>query len=203
MPRPVALLIMALIAAAACSTDQTVNVPDTFALGDVSGIDVPTKVDDSGTALDIGAVPLDCPGGAGCVCKANADCDNAICIDDVDGRRCAIGCVDSCGPGYACVSLSGADESIHICAPRFLRLCNPCSHSKDCQGLGSPDAICSDFGARGSFCATSCDTSSDCPDSHKCTPITSAEGSQSKRCVPVQDNSGDPGIHTCPAWRVS
>ena len=192
------IISLALVGAVAgCDADSTVRSPDAFSLGDIGGIDVPTATGDTTESVDLGAVPLDCPGGSGCTCKANADCDNAICIDTADGKRCATGCVDTCGPGYDCVSLAGSGESVNICAPRLLRLCDPCSHSKDCQGLGAPAAICADFGARGHFCTVPCDTSADCPQSHKCAPITSAEGSQSKQCVPVEDLSGDPGLCSC------
>ncbi len=204
LPRLLAgLLPLSLLLWPACTTDSTVDIPDTFTLGDIGGVDAGNKTEDGESLPDAGAAPLDCPGGAGCPCKANADCDNAICIDTLDGKRCAIGCVDSCGPGYNCVSLSAADDSVHICAPKYLRLCDPCSHSKDCQGLGAPAAVCAEFGSRGNFCATACDTSADCPNSHKCVPVTSVEGSQSKQCVPVEDNSGDPGQCSCSASAIA
>ena len=56
-----------------------------------------------------------CPGGAGCACGANVDCQSGLCIDDPNvngGKACARNCIDSCPDGYACAQVSNASGDV-------------------------------------------------------------------------------------------
>ncbi len=45
---------------------------------------------------------LNCPGGAGCACDANWDCDSAFCLTFKSGKACAQQCIESCPDGLVC-----------------------------------------------------------------------------------------------------
>ena len=204
-PAPTAALACALLAALAfggCgSADDTGNgrgagitLPDgnSGALFDASGgggADATTSTD----------VNLDCPGGALCPCKTNDDCDNNLCIEGLDGNVCAKPCLTECPSGYKCsnVSVPGGDVTT-ICTLAWGRLCDPCNQSEDCAALGITDAACVDHGAGGLFCGSPCAADSDCPTTHRCAEVKTAEGAQRKQCLPKKAADGtDPGACTC------
>jgi hypothetical protein len=133
-----------------------------------------------------------CPGAPGCACAANADCNNALCIDTPAGQQCAVPCVTDCPTGFACASVTaGSGDIASICVPRWLHLCDPCQSAKDCQSLGVTGALCVPQGEAGAFCGTSCATDADCPGSYTCT-LVSVGGKAAKQC------QRKPGTGECP-----
>ena len=125
-----------------------------------------------------------CPSAPGCSCKENGDCDNAQCIDNGNGKVCATPCVTKCEDGFKCALINGAGgDSVTICVPKFIRLCDPCVKSKDCQTLGNGDAACVAEGGPGNFCGAACTIDTDCAAGYACQSVTSVEGAPSKQCV--------------------
>ena len=142
----------------------------------------------SDAIADAGGQALDgqskCPGAPGCTCKENGDCDNAQCIEIGSGKVCATPCVDKCDDGYKCTLInSGSGDSVTICVPKFIHLCDPCVKSKDCQTLGNSDAACVNEGGQGNFCGTACAVDGDCAAGYGCQSVNSIEGAPVKQCV--------------------
>ena len=147
-------------------------------------------------------VSANCPGGAGCPCAENIDCETGLCIDDpslAEGRACARPCGSQCPSGYLCRPLTGpAGDISNFCVPHYGHLCDPCATSKDCQALGLGDAACTNQGKLGQFCGVACQVSADCPKSYTCETVPSAEGPSSKQCVRAPDQPGGPyGVCEC------
>ena len=80
--------------------------------------------EDGGAKPDVVDPPLDCPGGPGCDCSKNDDCDNAFCIDTPGGKKCAKTCVNDCPEGFTCKA-PGSSDTVFICMPDHLVLCAP------------------------------------------------------------------------------
>ena len=145
------------------------------------GVDAEKGPDPGSASVDAGAK---CPGAPGCTCKENGDCDNAQCIEIGSGKVCATPCVDKCQDGYKCTLInSGSGDSVTICVPKYVHLCDPCTKSKDCQTLGSGDAACVNEGGQGNFCGTACAVDGDCAAGYGCQSVNSVEGAPVKQCV--------------------
>ena len=155
---------------------------------------------DAGPVTDASPdVAADCPGGPGCACEANSDCDTALCIDVAGGKQCAAKCVDTCPAGFACVT-AGSGDVLSICAPLYDQICDPCEASEQCQGLGHQQAVCVDQGASGRFCGIPCVDDAICPQGYACKSVLSVEGATSQQCVREPDASSDsPGACPCSA----
>ncbi len=154
------------------------------------------------TALDVASVDTSgaspCPGGPGCACKENADCDTAQCIDTPNGQQCAQSCVETCPEGFKCAAVStGGGDATNICVPRFGKLCDPCASSKDCKSLGLVETACVDQGKLGSFCAVGCKATDQCPAGFGCKDVLTAEGTMSKQCVKSPAKGSDEAFGTC------
>ena len=122
-------------------------------------------------------------GGFLCPCETNSECTSGYCIETADGMVCTQECLENCPGGFDCRLLenSGAD-TVYICLPQSLTLCDPCSATKDC---GSNGEACIPFGkggAEGSFCGAPCSADTDCPASYACQDIGGDSGMQ---CVPT------------------
>ena len=155
-----------------------------------------TSVDTDATAADV-IVPPDstsdviapdagtnCPGGAGCYCIQNSECDNSLCVDALDGKHCAITCVETCPGSYVCSQItSGGGDVMSICVPADGHLCDPCTDSADCESLGLKDSRCVSYGGDGNFCGIACATDAHCPAGHGCRDVTTVEGGPTKQCV--------------------
>ncbi|MBM4346371.1 MAG: hypothetical protein FJ100_23595, partial [Deltaproteobacteria bacterium] len=125
-----------------------------------------------------------CPGGPGCACQQNAECDNALCIETPSGLACAVPCVANCPENFACKAVSGpSGDIVSVCVPKFLRLCDPCATSADCASLGLTGASCVLHGDQGAFCGVACAVAADCPGGYTCADAPTAEGPSSKQCV--------------------
>ncbi len=158
--------------------DSTVDIAADKASPDAQAAEVAVA---EGVSPDAG---VKCPGGQGCTCKENGDCDNAQCIEIGAGKVCATPCVDKCQDGFKCALINGnGGDSTTICVPKFLSLCSPCVKSKDCQTLGIADAACVDEGGQGNFCGTACDGDPDCASGYTCKSVNSVEGATVKQCV--------------------
>ncbi len=199
----------------AVTSDNVVDVSGT-ADGTVIDNDTGTAATDSGAAadstgpLDTGAtagdagsttgkdVENDCPGGPGCVCTANGDCDTSICLSLSQGKECAKKCVDTCADGWKCTPVSaGGGDTVNICVPTREWLCDPCSASTTCKGLGVDDAACVDYGVDGAFCGVACKDDAGCPTDYTCKAAQTVEGAPTKQCV-RKDAKGAPfGPCTC------
>jgi len=90
---------------------------------------------DGGDAADGG--DLNCPGGAGCKCEQNSDCDTAYCLDFPGGKKCAQLCTDTCPQGLACKDISGGKgDTVFACVSELVALCAPCMDDQLCQQNG-------------------------------------------------------------------
>ncbi len=181
-----ALVVVALLAGA-CSDDPGTggdNGADTSAnLGDVSGAgDIGAGQDALGSA-DAGP---DCPGGAGCECETAADCDNDLCLETPAGHRCARNCVESCpDDAFTCRPLTLGGDTVTVCMPTWLRVCDPCQQTADCQSSGLSSGHCVRYGDVGAFCGANCKENDDCPNGSRCAQVTTTEGKQLQQCVRI------------------
>ena len=149
------------------------------------------------------AGPLDgfvstCPGGAGCPCAENQECDSGYCIDAAAGAQCAQKCTEKCPAGSKCLTVAVGSDSVTICVPEFAKLCNPCAASKECEAIGETDAFCVDHGPAGSFCGVACADDSQCPADFACIQAQTIEGAAAKQCVPKHaGGAATPGACGC------
>ena len=162
-------------------------------------VDDAQQQDDVATASDVADVAADaakigdCPGGSGCACTDNGNCDNGLCIEDPgaaaqDFKVCATKCTEDCQPGYRCVQTSsGSGDSVSICVASWGRLCNPCTETKECDFVGTSGAACVAQAGLGNFCGSPCSKDTDCPDTYACQEVSSVEGNKSSQCVKKND----------------
>lgn len=153
------------------------------------------------TTLDITEDAVSqCPGGPGCACAGNGECDSGLCIDDpssVSGLTCARKCTDSCPKGYSCANVPIASDVLQICVWTAGRLCDPCTTSDDCQSLGLKDPACIDQGEFGRFCGIACASDAQCQAGYACKTATTAEGAQVNQCVKKPDPGSAAAYGTC------
>ena len=184
------LLCVALLAWTVCACS---DVPDNETRADVSTDTVDTDytisdggVDDAGLAdtlpQDAGAL---CPGGPGCACDDNEDCDAGLCLEGAEGRRCAKPCVDTCDEGFKCAQVASGSDIFSVCVDAWARLCSPCTSSDQCNYPGVTDARCVSRGADGDFCGAGCAKDEDCPSSYACKNSKDVDGKDTKQCFPV------------------
>ena len=193
---------------------------DTGTLADTAIAEDSGAQDTGAAAIDTGAAPVDtaagkdsgatdigpkdakqpgeCPGGAGCTCTGNADCDAGFCVQLADKKVCASKCVDACGQGFACKTVSAGADGANYCVPTWDWLCDPCTKTEQCKHLGIEGAVCVSHGNDGGFCGAPCDDDAGCPAQHACQAVASVEGATSKQCVPKGD-SGAIGACGCSA----
>ena len=165
--RRVALLFMLAFGLSACGDSAGSSPADDAASGDAAVVDVlfedlqgadDVVVDVGGEdALALDTAPEDvapvCPGGAGCPCAGNDECDGGLCLEGAEGKRCAKPCVDSCAAGYVCAQVSQGSDVVTVCVDAWARLCSPCSKSEQCNHPGVTDARCVNRGDAGAFWA--------------------------------------------------
>ncbi|MCB9740981.1 MAG: hypothetical protein H6747_17070 [Deltaproteobacteria bacterium] len=183
------------------TTDVTVD-PDTGG-GDTGGLGDTT--DTTGTAdaqpdsVDTGSGSTDvaepdtsettdteeisCPGGFGCPCVSNGECDEGQCIETPEGKQCTKTCVDSCPDGFSCVLSGSGSDTISICVFSKGNLCSPCNKNSECQITGHSDARCVDQGDAGAFCGTGCSSDSNCAEGYSCQEVTDIAGAPTQQCV--------------------
>jgi hypothetical protein len=149
---------------------------------DQVAVDVP--VTDDLVSVD---VPPE-PGQFGYPCTDNVQCNSGFCVDSPGGRVCSRICVASCPTDWVCKPISSSGETVQICVPLFLNLCDPCEITKDCNGeLTGGLAICVNKGADGSFCGADCGAAGACPSGFECKDQDDGAGGVSRQCVPVEN----------------
>lgn len=126
---------------------------------------------------------LSCPGGSGCSCKDNGNCDGGLCLDTPDGRICAVPCSGNCAAGFVCAQVEQGKDAISVCVPQFGWRCDPCTASAQCAGPGHADARCVRYGGAGSFCGSACDVDADCGPGFVCKVSQTTEGTTAQQCV--------------------
>ena len=132
--------------------------------------DVPT------TACEFPANPA--AGQAGAVCAADGDCASGVCAAAQEGLRCAPTCDGNCCPfGWTC----DKGAATPVCRPKWAALCAPCVSDAECAAV-SPGSLCVKHGEQGSYCATKCAATKDCPADYKCSYSYGTAG-QDQVCV--------------------
>ncbi|MCB9737836.1 MAG: hypothetical protein H6747_01135 [Deltaproteobacteria bacterium] len=200
---PIALLVVLL--AGGCGTDPATNSGgngagvDSAGAGDSSS-DIAANADSSGSdasstdaATDSASSDVsvdastpdanaDCPGGAGCVCATNDDCDSGACVVTTGGKRCAQTCIDDCPQGSVCAQMPGNDVAF-FCLPAHGLLCLPCQADTDCSAPGTSGASCVRYGDEGGFCGAGCKVDADCPADFACAEVPRVAGGMVQQCV--------------------
>ncbi len=157
--------------------------------------DVPLGFETTITVYD----PAACPGGDGCPCAADTDCERGLCAPFADGKRCTTPCGAGCPAGMACAQLDKAGDAIHHCVPAHVDLCNPCTATADCASYGRDGEACVSYGGAGNFCGSACQGDADCPADYACEAATSVDGSVALQCVRKPDKGGATGVYgECP-----
>ncbi|MCO4764515.1 MAG: hypothetical protein KC502_23600, partial [Myxococcales bacterium] len=146
-----------------------------------------------GTGNDGGG---DCPGAAGCECKADADCTAGACVLDGDGSKtCAAPCEKDadCDSDQVCQDVSGSK----VCVERGAALCAPCVSNSACS-YGDSAGACVAGGAAGNFCGTSCKATADCDKGYTCSDVKDVDGADTKQCVPDAGATCE-----CSGWAIA
>lgn len=113
----------------------------------------------------------------GCACGSNADCLDELCVEGPDGRVCSTLCVTECaGEDFACVPIVlGGSDPFNACVPQHPNLCKPCRADGECRNELDPNATALCLPAPdpkdGSFCSSSCEAGTPCPDGYTCGDI--------------------------------
>ncbi len=172
------------------------EVSGDIAAAEVDGADDLGGGEDSRRGGDTATGPV-CPGGAGCVCQGNGDCDSGHCLETAAGRRCGETCVSDCPPLQRCGQAPGSVDLAYVCLDRFARLCMPCRENKDCQAAGMSGARCLGAGAAGAFCGTDCSVDEPCGVGFSCVDAIDVGGVGAVQCVPAGAADALAALATC------
>ena len=133
-------------------------------------------------------------------CEADEDCLSGWCVEGPDGDICTKTCEADCPPGMSCQGVNtGVAEITYICVPDHIYYCRPCSVDSDCTPnlLDSSAHRClEDQSGAGSFCATACASTLDCPEGGVC-KISDVGGESLQLCQPAE------GECTCNAAAIA
>ncbi|MCB9728604.1 MAG: hypothetical protein H6746_09015 [Deltaproteobacteria bacterium] len=150
--------------------ETEVSAPDV----DASDAADTSDVTDADAVADADAdAAVTCPGGFGCPCQQNGQCFSDFCVSGPDGLECSRPCDDACPSGYSCrpVTTSFGDPAF-ICVYDHIFYCWPCKVNDDCAPAlveGSPHRCLPGADpSAGSFCATACEQTADCPPGAVC-----------------------------------
>ena len=101
-------VLISLFSLAGCGESADSEPKSDAGVVDSAASDVTVTVTDvtaEDTAAPVDTAPEDtapiCPGGAGCPCDANDDCDAGLCLEGAEGKRCGKPCVDACEAGFS------------------------------------------------------------------------------------------------------
>ena len=192
MPRH-RLLALAFVAFTACTEDPGPTA-DAAAATD-------TKTDAAGAELP-GVATVVCPGGGGCECVQDGECESGRCLESADTTKaCAIRCAGGtcASPAAACRLVDG----FALCVPKAGRTCDPCTASSQCASPGHGGAACVSQGPAGAFCGVACLGDADCSGGFRCGSVTRVEGGQTQQCVPVAADGLAFGVCTCSARAIA
>ncbi len=165
-------------AAEVASDDANDDADDDVGAGDVALEDANGDDVDG----DDGSGDPTCPGGGGCVCTTNLDCDGGFCLQTLQGKRCAVSCVDTCPAGESCLSTGGTDVQFW-CVPSWGLFCRPCQADADCAVPGVAGAACVRYGDAGGFCGSACKADGDCPSGASCKLVPRVQGGDAMQCA--------------------
>ena len=169
-------------------------LPDAAEVSDVMEIMFPDYGGDpardpsADSAGDPGEVVVECPGGPGCTCKDNAECNSGFCIETMTGYACTSICqtAEACPKGWVCSVVSTFPDLTYACVDPSANLCRPCTQAEDCASPGTSGTnLCVDTGADGSFCGLACADDSGCPDGFSCRKVGD-DRSGVLQCVPTE-----------------
>jgi len=144
---------------------------------DIPGTDAPgAEIKDE----DPGDPGPGCPGGPGCSCAKDDDCDIPLCVDNLEGYECVTPCIEDeyCRQGWKCTQfdLPGGDV-LYGCKAPFV-LCRPCITDDDCQWEGWGTSLCIEAGSNGRYCGSPCQKDDDCPHGYGC-----GDGATAGQCL--------------------
>ncbi len=132
----------------------------------------------------------DDPGGFGCTCRDNVECNSGFCVPtSAGGEVCTKFCTADCPAGWDCtlIQFPGSDPAF-LCIQTALNLCRPCTSDAQCQAgpLGSTaDRCVRGEGRAGSFCGVDCSEGGFCPTGYACREVVALEdGATVGQCVP-------------------
>jgi len=126
------------------------------------------------------------PTGFGCPCEDADDCASGWCIPGQVGNICTDPCLEQCPSGWKCLPLISAESgAIYVCTPEISELCAACEADADC---GGEDDRCVEVGSTGLWCASACESNSDCPANFGCTDAVTHTGEEVSQCTPVTES---------------
>ncbi len=168
------------------SFDAT-GVLDTSGKADSVGGDASVDVASDTAVSDGGDSSGDlCPGGVGCTCIKNSECDSGVCLDVGAGSQCAAPCGSGCAAGTTCKTVPVGADLQQVCVPLYPRLCDPCKADADCSGPIASGAACLTLSDNGSvvghFCGGVCGADLKCPGGYSCVDAVGSDGKTSKQC---------------------
>jgi len=131
------------------------------------------------------------PGGFGCPCGENSDCNSDFCLPSRDGGFvCTQYCTSSCPLDWRCslIQQPGPDPTF-ICIEVGLNLCRPCTSDAQCQAgaitTTADRCVKGDDDRAGAFCGLAC-ADGFCPEGYSCKSVTALEGgATTQQCVPT------------------
>jgi hypothetical protein len=203
--RRIAIVLMSfLILFSGCAEDKPGVITDTSSDTQVT-VDTTVAADttadsqnDSNTETDGETVGPECAEGEGCFgdpCDDNDHCNSSFCVEHLGESVCTDTCEgdSACPDGWSCDSISlGAGDVTYICISNHAQLCRPCQTSTDCTGAFGGEDACVMFGPQeGSFCASVCQATPDCPKGYLCEEAETVDGVPVTRCIP------ESGVCTC------
>ena len=188
-------------------TDVSTTGPGTPDVSDWSNADgtqaEPADIQQAeGDAPSDGFAAIDDPSCPDCgnPCEEDSECLSGWCVEGPDGDICTKTCEAECPPGMSCQGVNtGTSEITYVCIPDHVYYCRPCTSQAECAPdlLGSsPHRCLVDPEGQGSFCATACATTADCPAGGVC-EVVDMEGDTMQLCRPAD------GVCTCNEAAIS
>jgi hypothetical protein len=169
------------------SPDIMTEIPVTGLDADAEVLEEVQNLDDATDAetLDV-PIPATCPGGFQCPCELNSQCFSDFCAPGPKGLECSKPCENECPSGYSCRPVSTVKgDPTFICVYDHVFFCWPCNSNTDCAPAlveGSPHrCLPGPDPTSGSFCATACGQTADCPPGAAC---VGNEGGAGGNCQP-------------------
>jgi hypothetical protein len=150
--------------------------------------------EDVDTTPDIDITPT-CPGGTGCACELETDCDSGLCAAPSEGepKICAKGCVKGCDDGNACTQ-----DTCDIFGGSCVSL--PQEATCDDANVCTENDLCADGTCKGTpaVAAVACDDGSSCTGDDACADgICTGKAKDCDDGKPCTQDSCDPATGEC------